>query len=86
MASCTAKRDDSQSRSPDRAITSTSIVTDDGRGFDLERVRSDGGGLGLVSIEERAHVIGGDVRIVTGPGQGTTIHVRAPAGSAVSVQ
>jgi signal transduction histidine kinase len=62
------------------------IVTDDGRGFDLERVRGAGGGLGLVSIEERAHVIGGDVRIVTGPGQGTTIHVRAPAGSAVSVQ
>ena len=62
------------------------IVTDDGRGFDLERARGDGGGLGLVSIEERAHVIGGDVRIVTGPGQGTTIHVRAPAGSAVSVQ
>jgi signal transduction histidine kinase len=61
-------------------------VTDDGRGFDLERVRGDGGGLGLVSIEERAYAIGGDVRIVTGPGQGTAIHVRAPAGSAVSVQ
>ena len=61
-------------------------VTDDGRGFDLEAVRGDGGGLGLVSIEERAHVIGGDVQIVTGPGQGTTIHVRAPAGAAVSVQ
>jgi len=62
------------------------VVTDDGRGFDLEGVRGDGGGLGLVSIEERARVIGGDVRIVTGPGQGTTIHVRAPAVSAVSVQ
>ena len=41
-------------------------VTDDGRGFDLEAVRRDGSGLGLVSIEERAHVIGGDVQIVTG--------------------
>ena len=86
MASSTAKRDDSRSRSPDRATDIDLIVTDDGRGFDLERVRGDGGGLGLVSIEERAHVIGGDVRIVTGPGQGTTIHVRAPAGSAVSVE
>ena len=61
-------------------------VTDEGRGFDLEAVRRIGGGLGLVSIEERAHVIGGDVQIVTGLGQGTTIHVRAPARGGVSVQ
>jgi signal transduction histidine kinase len=60
-------------------------VTDDGRGFDLEQVRRDGGGLGLVSIEERAHIIGGDVQIVTGLRKGTTIHVRAPAGAAAGV-
>ena len=84
-ASSTAKRDDSRSRSPDRAIDVELTVTDDGRGFDLEAVRGTGGGLGLVSIEERAHVIGGDVQIITGLGQGTTIHVRAPAGSAVGV-
>jgi len=60
-------------------------VTDDGRGFDLEGVRGHGGGLGLVSIEERAHAIGGDVRIVTAPGRGTTVHVRAPAASVVGV-
>jgi len=53
-------------------------VTDDGRGFDLEAVRRDGRGLGLVSIEERAHAVGGDVQIVTGPGAGTTIRVRCP--------
>ena len=62
------------------------IVTDDGRGFDLEAVRGTGGGLGLVSIEERAHMIGGEVQIVTGVGQGTAIHVRAPAPSGVRVQ
>jgi signal transduction histidine kinase len=54
-------------------------ITDDGCGFDLEAVRRDGEGLGLVSIEERAHAIGGDVQIVTGPGAGTTIRVRCPA-------
>jgi two-component system sensor histidine kinase UhpB len=54
-------------------------VTDDGQGFDLEAVRTDGSGLGLVSIEERVHAFGGDVHIVTGPQQGTTIRVRAPA-------
>jgi signal transduction histidine kinase len=60
-------------------------VTDDGHGFDLEAVRRKGGGLGLVSIEERAHAIGGDVRIDTGSRRGTTVHVRAPAGAAASV-
>jgi len=59
-------------------------VTDDGRGFDLEAVRSDGSGLGLVSIEERAHAVGGDVRIITGRQQGTTIRVRGPATTAAT--
>jgi signal transduction histidine kinase len=53
-------------------------VTDDGRGFDLEAVHQNGGGLGLVSMEERAHVVGGGVQIITGVGQGTTIRVRGP--------
>jgi signal transduction histidine kinase len=54
-------------------------VSDDGRGFDLEVVRRDGRGLGLVSMEERTHVVGGDVEITTGFGKGTTIRVRCPA-------
>jgi signal transduction histidine kinase len=61
-------------------------VTDNGRGFDLEAVRRGGRGLGLVSMEERAHVIGGDVQIVTGPGKGTTIRVRGPAEPSASMQ
>jgi signal transduction histidine kinase len=52
-------------------------VTDDGRGFEtVHRVES---GLGLVSIEERAHVVGAEVQIVTGLGRGTTVRVRGPA-------
>jgi two-component system sensor histidine kinase UhpB len=61
-------------------------VTDDGRGFDLEAVRRDGSGLGLVSMEERAHVVGGDLQIITRPGQGTTIRVRIPAGSCAEAE
>ena len=53
-------------------------VSDDGRGFDLDAVRKSGSGLGLVSMEERAHVAGGDVEIITGLRQGTTIRVRCP--------
>jgi two-component system sensor histidine kinase UhpB len=57
-------------------------VTDNGRGFDLEAARQNGGGLGLVSMEERAHVVGGGVQIVTGVGQGTTVRVRGSGGAA----
>jgi len=32
-------------------------------------------------MEERAHVVGGDLQIITRPGQGTTIRVRIPAGA-----
>ena len=53
-------------------------VADDGRGFDPEAVRQSGKGLGLVSMEERVRVIGGEVDIVTRAQQGTTIRVRAP--------
>jgi signal transduction histidine kinase len=42
-------------------------VTDDGHGFDLERVRQQGSGVGLVSMEERAHAIAGEIQVVTGP-------------------
>lgn len=54
-------------------------VSDDGGGFDVETVRKTGGGLGLVSMEERTHLIGGEVQIVSAPRLGTTVYVRAPA-------
>jgi signal transduction histidine kinase len=54
-------------------------VTDHGRGFDLEAVRRAGTGLGLVSMEERAHAVGANLHIVTALRQGTTIRVRGPA-------
>jgi signal transduction histidine kinase len=53
-------------------------VTDDGCGFDLEAVSRQPSGIGLVSMHERAHTIGGNVHIDTGSDQGTTIRVTAP--------
>jgi signal transduction histidine kinase len=55
----------------------TLSVTDDGGGFDPGGVRNNGG-LGLVSIEERARLVKGQVTIHSGPQQGTTIVVRVP--------
>jgi signal transduction histidine kinase len=59
-------------------------VADDGHGFDIEAARRDGGGLGLVSIEERAHAFGATAQIVTKPAHGTSIVVRVPIAAGAS--
>jgi signal transduction histidine kinase len=52
-------------------------ITDDGEGFEVSGARQDGG-LGLVSIEERARLVKGRVAIRSSRRQGTTIDVRVP--------
>jgi signal transduction histidine kinase len=59
-------------------------VQDDGRGFDVEAARHSARGLGLMSMDERAHVFGGDVQVESGSQRGTTIRVRGSAGSAAA--
>lgn len=51
-------------------------VRDNGRGFALEERQ--GGGIGLVSMRERAYVLGGRVDISSSPGAGTIIQVKLP--------
>jgi signal transduction histidine kinase len=50
-------------------------VADDGKGFDLTKIREQGGGLGLRSIEERVRLVGGRLAIETSPSTGTRITV-----------
>jgi signal transduction histidine kinase len=54
-------------------------VSDDGGGFDVDAVRASGGGLGLVTMEERVNLVGGTMAVVSEVGAGTTVRVRAPA-------
>jgi signal transduction histidine kinase len=49
-------------------------VADDGQGFDLARIGAKGG-LGLVSMQERADRIGGELVIQSAPGEGTSVRV-----------
>jgi len=56
----------------------TLMVEDDGEGFDVARARREGG-LGLVSIEERARLVKGRVVIRSAPTLGTSIEVHVPA-------
>ncbi|MEZ5361860.1 MAG: PAS domain S-box protein [Bryobacterales bacterium] len=50
-------------------------VTDHGKGFDLADVRR-GRSLGLVSMEERTRLIGGNLELQAQPGGGTVVRVR----------
>jgi PAS domain S-box-containing protein len=52
-------------------------ISDDGVGFDLETAKL-AAGLGLISMRERIHLIGGQFEIWSIPGQGTRIIARAP--------
>jgi len=55
------------------------IVEDDGRGFDPDGSRGGAvAGLGLVSMRERAQIIGGSLDVESEPGKGTTIFLRIP--------
>lgn len=52
-------------------------ISDNGVGFDVEQ-EGFGKGLGLISMRERACLIGGRCKILSSPGRGTCIVVRAP--------
>jgi signal transduction histidine kinase len=53
-------------------------VFDEGQGFDLNRA-SGGGGMGLVTMRERAESLGGTFAISSQPGRGTNVQVRVRA-------
>lgn len=53
------------------------IVSDSGRGFDVEAVKQ-GKGLGLTSMRERVRLVNGTITIESKPAGGTTVHVRIP--------
>ena len=73
-------------------FTEVSII-DDGIGFDLAEISIDTlkeidnkdfyipentRGLGLLGMQERIELLGGDLEIVSSPGNGTQIHIRVP--------
>lgn len=53
-------------------------VTDDGRGFDAAGDWTRSGSLGLLGMQERATLLGGQLGVVTGPGRGTRIVATLP--------
>ena len=56
-------------------------VRDDGIGFDPEAPidrGADKGGFGLINMRERARLLGGDLTVKSGPGQGTVVEATLP--------
>jgi two-component system sensor histidine kinase UhpB len=51
-------------------------VADEGRGFDPAAMAAEG--LGLVSMAERAHLLGGTFEVRSAPGEGTELRARIP--------
>jgi signal transduction histidine kinase len=56
------------------------LVEDNGRGFsfDMDRLSGRQSGIGLFSIRERLHSLGGQLRIISEKGQGCSISLTAP--------
>jgi signal transduction histidine kinase len=56
-------------------------IQDNGKGFDLDRVlhpESPERGVGIVGIQERVSLLGGQMDIQSRPGFGTLIHIEIP--------
>ena len=56
-------------------------IADDGLGFDVDKVRSEAeekGAWGLVNMEDRASMIGGEFTVTSEPGKGTTVSLAVP--------
>lgn len=59
-------------------------VSDDGIGFDPTTRGSDGAGLGMVTMRERAEAIRADLAIESAPGRGTHVTVALPRASSTT--
>jgi signal transduction histidine kinase len=55
-------------------------IEDDGKGFAPHQVSLEPGQhhLGLISIDERASIVGGNLDVYSALGQGTALHVMIP--------
>lgn len=54
------------------------IIEDDGTGFNPQNKKTRSKGIGLIGMQERAQLIGGNIEIESKPKHGTTVYVRVP--------
>lgn len=51
-------------------------ITDDGVGFDMEKVKT--GSYGMQNMRERAYEVGGSLKVISLPNEGTRLEVKVP--------
>lgn len=61
------------------------LVTDDGIGFDLVKAARRAKSVGLLSMRERASLIGGTLQIQSNPGKGSAVTLQLPIEGSASV-
>jgi len=63
-----------------RGSRGTALVEDDGAGFSSKTPKHWGkwGGMGLFSIREKLHSVGGEIRVFSEKGKGSTVALVAP--------
>lgn len=57
------------------------VIHDNGKGFDLERAQAHahgGSSIGILGMEERVRLVGGQMSIVSSPRAGTTVYAKFP--------
>jgi signal transduction histidine kinase len=54
------------------------LTKDDGQGFDIAKVKSESGGLGLKSLESRCEILNGILSLESEPGKGTNCYIKIP--------
>ena len=57
----------------------TLLIEDNGKGFNPNDKKNKSKGMGLIGMNERAQLVGGELEIESAPGKGTTVFVRVPA-------
>ncbi len=60
----------------ERAVDIT--IKDNGKGFDTEKTRANGGGFGLLGIAERVRILDGEFHVHSTAGKGTIISIELP--------
>jgi signal transduction histidine kinase len=56
-------------------------VEDDGQGFEVDKVMRNyeqRGSLGMINLHERAELIGGELNLISTPGEGTKLNLKVP--------
>lgn len=61
----------------------TLTVSDNGKGFDVNRPSSNPRGLGFISLRERVSLLNGSLEIQSAPGKGTTVRSSLPVTSLI---